>query len=197
MVSLGFFIDIILPATLWPSLTEMSTTNISCGGKGCRCVWLTTVRPTWAESWNQGASNSCNPQDLSRPVQGLLYLYRRSALPYNSPVKCALATQHIVTSSVRKLALNPLNAELNPICHLLALLGTHHILHVSMVRVNLDKGVKTRHVTYRLVPFFEVCVLKLYLQAKCHEPCVQVRSDRLIQGVQKVAVIWTFNSRSI
>jgi hypothetical protein len=26
---------------------------------------------------------------------------------------------------------NPLNAELNPICHLLALLGAHHILHVS------------------------------------------------------------------
>jgi len=31
--------------------------------------------------------------------------------------------------------LNPLNAELNPICHLLALLGAHHILHVSRVRV--------------------------------------------------------------
>jgi len=32
--------------------------------------------------------------------------------------------------------LNPLNAELNPICHLLALLGAHHILHVSRIRVN-------------------------------------------------------------
>ena len=30
-----------------------------------------------------------------------------------------------------------LNAELNPICHLLALLGAHHILHVSRVRVNM------------------------------------------------------------
>jgi len=29
---------------------------------------------------------------------------------------------------------NPLNAELNPICHLLALLA-HRILHVSSVRV--------------------------------------------------------------
>jgi len=27
--------------------------------------------------------------------------------------------------------MNPLNAELNPICPLLALLGAHHILHVS------------------------------------------------------------------
>ena len=32
--------------------------------------------------------------------------------------------------------LNPLNAELNPICHLLALLGAHHIFHVSGLRVN-------------------------------------------------------------
>jgi len=37
--------------------------------------------------------------------------------------------------------INPLNAELNPICHLLALLGAHHILHVSRIRVNV-KGIK-------------------------------------------------------
>ena len=30
---------------------------------------------------------------------------------------------------------NPSNAQLNPISHLLALLGAHHILHVSRVRV--------------------------------------------------------------
>ena len=34
--------------------------------------------------------------------------------------------------------INPLNTKLNPICHLLALLGAHHILHVSRVRVNGD-----------------------------------------------------------
>jgi len=32
--------------------------------------------------------------------------------------------------------INPLNAELNPICYLLALLGAHHFLHVSRIRVN-------------------------------------------------------------
>ena len=37
--------------------------------------------------------------------------------------------------------LNPLNAELNPTCHLLALLGTHHILHVSRIRVNSNFGI--------------------------------------------------------
>jgi len=33
--------------------------------------------------------------------------------------------------------LNPLNAELNPVYHLQALLGAHHIFHVSGLRVNV------------------------------------------------------------
>jgi len=35
--------------------------------------------------------------------------------------------------------INPLNAELNPICHLLALLAAHHILHVSRIRVKVQR----------------------------------------------------------
>jgi hypothetical protein len=34
------------------------------------------------------------------------------------------------------LKFNPLNAKLNLICHLLALLGAHHIFHISGLRVN-------------------------------------------------------------
>jgi len=37
---------------------------------------------------------------------------------------------------VLELLFNPLNAELNPTCHLLALLGAHPILHISRIRVN-------------------------------------------------------------
>ena len=33
--------------------------------------------------------------------------------------------------------INPLKLELNLICHLLALLGAHHFLHVSRIRVKL------------------------------------------------------------
>jgi hypothetical protein len=44
---------------------------------------------------------------------------------------------------------NPLNAELNPICHLLALLGAHHILHVS--RIRLKYGVASQTVTIIIV----------------------------------------------
>jgi hypothetical protein len=36
---------------------------------------------------------------------------------------------------ISHLRVNPLNAELNPICCLLALLGAHHFLHVSRIRV--------------------------------------------------------------
>ena len=37
----------------------------------------------------------------------------------------------------RRKRINPLNAELNPICYLLALLGAHHFLHVSRIKVKI------------------------------------------------------------
>jgi len=36
-----------------------------------------------------------------------------------------------------EVAFNPLNAKLNPTCHLLALLGAYHILHISRIRVKI------------------------------------------------------------
>ena len=33
--------------------------------------------------------------------------------------------------------LTPKNSELNPICHMLALVEAHHILHVSRIRVKV------------------------------------------------------------
>ena len=55
-----------------------------------------------------------------------------------------ISYQHIVTLSLQKLVrivslqINPLSSELNPICYLLALLGAHHFLHVSRIRVKLS-----------------------------------------------------------
>ena len=40
-----------------------------------------------------------------------------------------------MSSFVQSTDINPLNAELNPICHLPTLLGAHHIFHVSGLRV--------------------------------------------------------------
>ena len=39
--------------------------------------------------------------------------------------------------------INPLNAELNPICYLLALLGPRHFLHVRRIRVKLSVHLRT------------------------------------------------------
>jgi len=48
--------------------------------------------------------------------------------------------QKTLSFHYRACLVNLLNAELNLICHLLALLGAHHIFHVSGVRVNVAWG---------------------------------------------------------
>jgi hypothetical protein len=52
------------------------------------------------------------------------------------------------------LHINPLSADLNHICHFLALLGTHHILHVSKIRVKCPNSTKpgmSRHIFTELI----------------------------------------------
>jgi hypothetical protein len=39
-----------------------------------------------------------------------------------------------------------LNAELNPICYLLALLGAHHFLHVSRIGVKVICKISASHI---------------------------------------------------
>jgi len=43
--------------------------------------------------------------------------------------------QYYKTAATAMNTINTLNAELKPICYLLALLGAHHFLHVSRIRV--------------------------------------------------------------
>jgi len=56
-------------------------------------------------------------------------------------------------------AFKGLNAELNPNCHLLALLGTHHILHVSRIRVTLLKP--SSYFTYHQVWYSKILHISL------------------------------------
>ena len=46
-------------------------------------------------------------------------------------------------SKILRLDINPLNAELNPICHLLALLGGATIVVVSRLRVNVTVHIRS------------------------------------------------------
>jgi len=81
---------------------------------------------------------------------GLCYnCVKRIAHPVKNffPQCTSVATQYCMTKencrgSVQTLArnencyvFNPLNTQLNPVCHLLALLEAHHILHVTRIRV--------------------------------------------------------------
>ena len=49
--------------------------------------------------------------------------------------KLPTCTSTCFPSDSLAMGINPLNPELNPICYLLALLGAHHFLHVSRIRV--------------------------------------------------------------
>ena len=44
----------------------------------------------------------------------------------------------IICINDNNVVINPLNAELNPICYLLALLGAHHFLHVSRLIIIIE-----------------------------------------------------------
>jgi hypothetical protein len=49
-------------------------------------------------------------------------------------------TRKLSVNSMRIEYINPLNAKLNPICHVLVLLGAHHIFHVSRIRFKYGVG---------------------------------------------------------
>ena len=51
--------------------------------------------------------------------------------------------------------INPLKPELNPICYLLALLGAHHFLHISRIRVKL--------LTFRLLMSYIYIYIYIYI----------------------------------
>ena len=90
--------------------------------------------------WPQGRSGRAEnlvPTGIrSRTVQPVVSRYTDWAIrPTGYVILIAFPRQHWLRE--RASLFNPLNAELNPTCHLLALLGAHHIFHVSWLRVNV------------------------------------------------------------
>ena len=62
-------------------------------------------------------------------------LYEQNSDSFYTRAGSAYSYQNAVRLKYRVSYIKSLNAELNPICHLLALLGTHRILYVSRIRV--------------------------------------------------------------
>ena len=86
------------------------------------------------ELWNKILiifnSRTLYAEDNRRIVQKMLQNKQNS--PFFSPVMVIL----VASTTIRSVeSFNPLNPELNPIRHLLALVGVRHIVHVSRVRV--------------------------------------------------------------
>ena len=84
----------------------------------------------------QGAPATLDLELLTLQAFRNQYLTLRERLAFiNTERKADKAGQRGGKTSCVKSDINPLNAELNPICYLLALLGAHHFLHVSRIRV--------------------------------------------------------------
>ena len=71
-------------------------------------------------------------------MTNLLYNCVIQDVYYYNPLHVSSNTVRIIR---RSNCINPLNVKLNPICHLVALLETHHILHVSGIRFNTASGI--------------------------------------------------------
>jgi len=99
--------------------------------------------PSSAVVMEEQSYTSNHPLGHTGPVKGSLYLYMyiyfiQQKVVLDCEITYIFKHSHIANQCICTYMayINPLNAELNPICHLLALLGAHHIFHVSRVRVN-------------------------------------------------------------
>ena len=60
-------------------------------------------------------------------------------------IQCRILSYSLLSKNLK---INPLNAELNHICYLLALLGAHHILHISRIRAQIYRTIILLVVSY-------------------------------------------------
>jgi hypothetical protein len=71
---------------------------------------------------------------ISSEIEARILSGNRCCYAYGEINEIKSIKQKLKVKNIQKF--NPLNAELNPIRYLLALLGAHHFLHVSRIRVN-------------------------------------------------------------
>ena len=106
----------------------------------------------------QMATSSQRPyctHSLSSVPHSVDGLTKYAVIRKNLAIHFAIHSQYQISFQyIEYFGVNPLNAELKPICHLLALLGAHHILLVSRIRVKyacvLFKDVYSEHLKWYL-----------------------------------------------
>jgi hypothetical protein len=98
-------------------------------------TYLLTFSMEQSPSWE--ANRFSASEEIPRILWNPKVHYRINKCPLPVPILSQLDPVHTPTFQFLKIYLNPLNAELNPICHFLALLGAHLIFHVSGIRVNI------------------------------------------------------------
>jgi amino acid permease len=98
--------------------------------------------------------------------------------------------------SVLKVKFNSLNAELNSICHFLALLGAHSIFHVSRIRFNYQYITYGKHVNILLYTiYFEISlcinhsVLSSLLQVYSCQPFTKQQFQQ--QNLKQTFIIYS------
>ena len=104
--------------------------------------------------------------DRPRTISSQAYVRPTACLPACLPACTQNVFKKSVCETIHPSTFNPLNAELNLIRHLLALLWARHIVHVSRIRVNTLPFSPPRPVALRLLSLFFLSLfstLRLFL----------------------------------
>ena len=113
---------------LWQEISDVRAFNQDVWASG-----VTAPHIHLGATWNWVSSCTCSSKwyiaDWVDPTASVDACFRESQ---NSVFLGVQPWAHWLTELNK---FNSLNADLNPICHLLELLGAHHILHVSRIRV--------------------------------------------------------------
>jgi hypothetical protein len=119
--------------------------NLSWGGKGGRCVGLTTLPPSCADCLkNLGASSSWIPKGLPRPVKGLLCFLCVRHLCHTEKKPWISCYQILVTKRLPKQPLRKVGPSRKIKLTLVTLLAVSYRIPVGISCVVLNAGVWAR-----------------------------------------------------
>ena len=124
--------------------------------------WLQFVSAVLTSSWHIPGKLLILGQDVYYSLASKHVTLCRPTLHNLQQIYCVFSNLNPIYTATPNF-LNPLNPELNPICYLLALLGAHHFLRVSRIRV--------KSLTIRLLMSYIYDVSNLRVKALCCHRC--------------------------